>query len=68
MNQKYGNIFRIYIGTEARVYITDADIIKELLSSQEHISKTNAYDILEKWIGNGLLISTGRFNFKLKQK
>lgn len=56
----YGSIFKLSIGTEVRVFITDPELIKEVLTSKEHISKSNVYNLLEPWIGTGLLTSTGK--------
>jgi cytochrome P450 len=36
-----------------------ADAVKEILESQEVISKGTEYGILKQWLGSGLLLNTG---------
>jgi hypothetical protein len=37
--------------------------MESILSSNIHITKSHTYDHLEPWLGNGLLMSTGKHIF-----
>ncbi|XP_032789185.2 cytochrome P450 4C1 [Daphnia magna] len=57
--QKYGGIYRFFIGTHCYVPISSPEIMEIILSSQKTIDKGLSYDQLVPWLGQGLLISSG---------
>ncbi|KAH8287211.1 hypothetical protein KR054_004323 [Drosophila jambulina] len=61
MNQrKYGRIYKVWVIHQLAVFSTDPRDIEVVLSSQQHITKNNLYKLLHEWLGEGLLMSTGR--------
>ncbi|XP_017064681.2 uncharacterized protein LOC108103641 [Drosophila eugracilis] len=58
--RKYGRLYRVWIFNQLAVFSTDPRDIEFLLSSQQHITKNNLYKLLHCWLGEGLLMSTGR--------
>lgn len=57
---KYGKIYKVWVIHQLAVFSTDPRDIEFLLSSQQHITKNNLYKLLNCWLGEGLLMSTGR--------
>uniref|UniRef100_A0A182VX83 Uncharacterized protein n=1 Tax=Anopheles minimus TaxID=112268 RepID=A0A182VX83_9DIPT len=58
--QQYGRCFRIWLGTQMLIVITEPKDIEVLLSSNKYIDKSIEYDFVRPWLGDGLLTSTGR--------
>ncbi|XP_063927494.1 cytochrome P450 4c3-like [Zophobas morio] len=58
LNQ-YGDVFKIFIGNECKVFIANADFLEEIMSSNVHITKSNTYDLLKPFLNDGLLTSRG---------
>jgi len=58
--KKYGKTFRMWIMHELAILTADPHQIEAILSSQKVISKNTFYDLLEEWLGRGLLMSTGK--------
>ncbi|XP_063926930.1 cytochrome P450 4c3-like [Zophobas morio] len=54
----YGDIFKIFIGDECKVFIANAEFLEEIMSSNVHITKSNAYKFI-KPLKFGLVTSTG---------
>uniref|UniRef100_A0A1I8AQR8 Cytochrome P450 n=1 Tax=Steinernema glaseri TaxID=37863 RepID=A0A1I8AQR8_9BILA len=52
-------IIKMWIGPMPIVLLTRAETIKTLLESQTLISKPPEYHFIKKWLGEGLLTSTG---------
>ncbi|XP_052865269.1 cytochrome P450 4d1-like [Anopheles cruzii] len=57
---EYGQCFRVWLGTQLIVLSTDPKDIEVLLSSPKYIDKSTEYDFIRPWLGEGLLISSGR--------
>ncbi|XP_046641989.1 cytochrome P450 4C1-like isoform X2 [Daphnia pulicaria] len=57
--QKYGGIYRIFIGTRCFIPISSPELMEVILSSQKTIDKGTSYSELIPWLGQGLLISSG---------
>ncbi|XP_057367282.1 cytochrome P450 4C1-like [Daphnia carinata] len=57
--QKFGGIYRFFIGTHCYVPVSSPEIMEIILSSQKTIDKGLSYDQLVPWLGQGLLISSG---------
>ncbi|EDV45580.1 uncharacterized protein Dere_GG12913 [Drosophila erecta] len=58
--RKYGRLYRVWILHQLAVFSTDPRDVEFVLSSQQHITKNNLYKLLNCWLGDGLLMSTGR--------
>ncbi|XP_044270354.1 cytochrome P450 4C1-like [Tribolium madens] len=58
--KEFGTVYKVFIGNDVRVLISNPEITESVLSSNVHITKSNAYDLLKPWLGIGLLISTGK--------
>ena len=58
--EKYGSYQRLWIGPSFHVLVAEPELIEVLLSSQKHIDKGEEYAMLNEWLGDGLLLSTGR--------
>lgn len=63
----YGNIMKIQIGPSFIIFITDPLLLEKLLTSTTILDKTPDYHFFDKWLGSGLLLSTGN-GHKQKQK
>jgi len=50
----------MWIMHELAILTADPHQIEAILSSQKVISKNTFYDLLEEWLGRGLLMSTGK--------
>ena len=42
------------------VFSSNPEDVEVILSSPQHITKNNLYELLENWLGTGLLMSTGK--------
>ena len=58
--KKYGKIFRIWVFQQLNIIVTDVKIIEAVLVNQQHIKKGTLYNLLRRWLGLGLLLSTGK--------
>ncbi|KAJ3629676.1 hypothetical protein MTP99_014053 [Tenebrio molitor] len=65
--RKYGDVYKFYVVNEVRVVISKAELMESILSSNIHITKSNSYDHLESWLGNGLLMSKGK-KWKIRRR
>jgi len=59
LNEDYGQIFKIYIGSTVYVIMTNPADVEVVMTSSTNITKSVLYDMLRPWLGEGLLISTG---------
>ncbi|XP_055373168.1 cytochrome P450 4e3-like [Condylostylus longicornis] len=57
-------LFRVWVGRNPFIIVSDAKDIEFILSSNTLIDKANAYKLLHPWLGQGLLTSTGIKWFK----
>ncbi|XP_055638015.1 cytochrome P450 4d1-like [Toxorhynchites rutilus septentrionalis] len=60
MIQEYGRCFRLWMGMDFTIVLTDAKLVETILSSQKFLDKADEYDFIRPWLGDGLLTSTGR--------
>lgn len=58
--KQYGSIFKIFLGSQVDIVLSDPKDVEALLSSHTLIEKADEYDFLTNWLGTGLLISTGQ--------
>lgn len=54
-------VVRLWIGSRLLVFLYDPRDVEVILSSHVHIDKADEYRFFKPWLGNGLLISTGKF-------
>ncbi|ALC49760.1 Cyp4s3 [Drosophila busckii] len=59
LRQQHGPVFRIWFGKDLMVFFTSPEDIKQLLSNNALIYKSKNYQILEPWLGKGLLTNGG---------
>lgn len=55
----FNGIFRIRVNFEDFVHLYSPEYVQTILSSTVNISKAPAYKILARWLGTGLVTSTG---------
>lgn len=60
LSKKHGRTLRVMVGTQIQVLINDPKQVEMVLGSQKLIDKSDEYDFIEKWLGTGLLVSTGQ--------
>ncbi|XP_063927052.1 cytochrome P450 4d2-like isoform X2 [Zophobas morio] len=56
---QYGDIFKVFIANECKVFIANADFLEEIMTSNVHITKSNGYYLLKPFLNFGLLTSSG---------
>ncbi|XP_030378385.1 probable cytochrome P450 4d14 [Scaptodrosophila lebanonensis] len=56
----FGKNIRIWVLHESGFMTADARMMEAILSSQQVITKDSLYDMLQSWLGTGLLLSTGK--------
>lgn len=57
--QRYGSIYRIWLGLDLALHVSDPEMLRKILTSNDLINKARGYDLLRPWLGNGLLINGG---------
>ncbi|XP_061400081.1 cytochrome P450 3A21-like [Musca vetustissima] len=77
---KYGKIVRMWLVTHCVLFIRDVKFFEDIFKSQQVITKNNLYNLLDGWLGQGLLLSSGpkwfsrrkiitpTFHFKILEK
>ncbi|XP_014272659.1 cytochrome P450 4C1 [Halyomorpha halys] len=65
--EKYGSVYRVWLGPTLHIFISDPEDVQMLLTSNTLITKSIAYKNLRSWLGTGLLISTGDLWFKRRK-
>lgn len=58
--KRVGGTGLFIMGFNARIFITDPQDVKEILSDRKFCVKSDFYDFLEDWLGNGVLLSNGQ--------
>ncbi|XP_063697728.1 cytochrome P450 4d1-like [Culicoides brevitarsis] len=59
LEKQYGTRFRIILGADYFVIVSNPEDIEAILTSNKVLEKSNEYYFFEKWLGGGLLISHG---------
>lgn len=59
LRERHGSVFRIWFGKDLMVMFTDPEDIKQLLGNNTLLSKSRNYELLEPWLGKGLLTNGG---------
>ncbi|KAJ8725140.1 hypothetical protein PYW07_016098 [Mythimna separata] len=57
--EKFGNVVKVWLGSNLIVFLTDPNDVEVILNSNVHIDKAYEYKFFKPWLGEGLLISTG---------
>lgn len=60
MQNQYGNFYKLWTGPTLRLVINKPEYLEDLLNSNVHLSKSNGYDLFKPWLGDGLLVSSGK--------
>ncbi|XP_057655410.1 cytochrome P450 4d2-like isoform X1 [Diorhabda carinulata] len=60
LHLKYGNFYKLWLGPRLHVIIAKPEYLEELLTSNVNLAKSNGYDLFKPWLGDGLLVSTGK--------
>lgn len=60
LNGTLGRRFQVALGPDVLLVTSEKKDLEEILSSPQLISKAREYDMLRNWLGDGLLLSTGR--------
>ncbi|XP_055711743.1 cytochrome P450 4d1-like isoform X1 [Phlebotomus papatasi] len=58
--KEYGKVLRVFLGLDLLIFVTDPKLTEVLLSSNTLIDKSKEYTFLRNWLGDGLLLSTGK--------
>lgn len=64
---KYGKNVKLSLLHEYGIITADVRLMEAILSSQQTITKNNLYNLLQYWLGNGLLLSTGKKWFRRRK-
>ncbi|GAB0100393.1 uncharacterized protein DMENIID0001_164260 [Sergentomyia squamirostris] len=56
---KYGQRFSAWLGKELCLFLTTPDDVKDVLSNPNLIQKSKIYELMQPWLGEGLLTSGG---------
>ncbi|XP_005184045.1 probable cytochrome P450 4d14 isoform X2 [Musca domestica] len=59
LTSKYGKVVRMWLGGQCVLMIRDAKYLEDIFKSQQLIAKNDLYSLLDGWLGQGLLLSTG---------
>lgn len=63
-SNEFDQVVRLWIGPKLLIFLIDPRDIEVILSSHVYIDKSAEYRFFQPWLGNGLLISTGKFQIK----
>ena len=58
--KRLGGTALFLMGFNARIFITDPKDVEEILSSRKFSVKSDIYDLLKDWLGDGVLLSNGQ--------
>lgn len=58
--KEYNQVIKLWAGPKLLVFLSDPRDIELILSSQVYLDKSPEYRFFKPWLGNGLLISTGK--------
>ena len=60
--KEFNEVIKIWIGPKLLVFLVDPKDIELVLGSHVYIDKAPEYRFFKPWLGDGLLISTGKLN------
>lgn len=55
--KKHGPVFRIWFGKDLMVFFSDPEDVRQILSNNKLLRKSKNYELVEVWLGKGLLTS-----------
>lgn len=61
----FNDVIKLWAGPKLLVFLADPRDIELILSSQVYLDKSPEYRFFKPWLGNGLLISSGEFGFRI---
>lgn len=67
ISAQYPDLVCLMLGPQPEILIKNPKIVEAILGSQKLIDKSEEYDFIEKWLGTGLLISTGKKWFQRRK-
>ncbi|GJQ70765.1 hypothetical protein Trydic_g695 [Trypoxylus dichotomus] len=69
LNKLYGPIIKLWIKPfKPAIMVADADLMNKILMSREHLQKTEMYDLLKPYMGEGLATTSDRDAWKKARK
>lgn len=60
LSKSYGGFFKVFLGPQLQIVVSNPADVEAILGSQKLIEKSDEYDFIEHWLGQGLLISGGK--------
>lgn len=60
MRDKYGSCYRVWAGPRLAFICSDPRYFEVIFNSSKNITKNNMYNFLIPWLGEGLLLSSGK--------
>ncbi|GAB0098951.1 Probable cytochrome P450 4s3 [Sergentomyia squamirostris] len=57
--EKYRKSFAAWFGKELILFLTTPDDVKDILSNPNVLQKSKVYELMQPWLGQGLLTSSG---------
>lgn len=66
INYDYDAVCKLWIGPKLIVFLFNPDDVELILSSHVYIDKSAEYSFFKPWLGDGLLISTGKLTLELR--
>lgn len=59
--ENFKDVVKIWVGPKLVICLIDPRDVEIILSSNVYIDKSTEYRFFKPWLGDGLLISTGKF-------
>lgn len=66
--QRYGSVYRFWLGADLLLHVSDPDMVRQVLSSNEMTAKGSGYFVLYPWLGQGLLSHVGGEAYQRRRK
>ena len=60
LSKTYGGFFKLFLGPQLQIVVSNPADVEAILGSQKLIEKSDEYDFIAHWLGQGLLISGGK--------
>lgn len=65
--ENFKDVVKIWVGPKLMIFLIDPRDVEIILSSNVYIDKSTEYRFFKPWLGDGLLISTGKFRIGKKK-
>lgn len=66
--QQYGRRYLVWLGQQSYIVISNAEDLEKIMTSQTQIEKSSDYNFVHRWLGLGLLTSTGEKWFRRRKQ